>query len=91
METTMKVIALAAVLKDAQDKASEAALKLIRDTASWDKCDPHALYHSTEAGILKPYVEWAVLSYAGFPVVDQYLEGLITGREMLSALVLRIV
>jgi len=80
---------LAGILEEARIKASEAALTLIRETPSWDKCDPHSLYYKTEAEILKPHVERAVLHYAGHFEVDQYLEGLITGREFLSALVLK--
>lgn len=83
-------LAIAAVLEEAQKAASEAALKLIRETFSWDQCDPHRLYHSTEARILKPYVDRAVLSYGEFPIVRQYSDGLITGREMLTALILRV-
>jgi len=89
METTMKGIALAAVLEEAERKASEAALNLIRETPSWDKCDPHRLYHATESDILHPYVNWASEKYSEEFETTQYLEGLITGREYLSALVLK--
>ncbi|MFA6270671.1 MAG: hypothetical protein WC657_05710 [Candidatus Paceibacterota bacterium] len=90
MDNRLRAIALATILEEAEAKASKAALDLIKATAPWDICDPHGAYYKAESEILMPYINWAVLRWAGHLETDQYLEGLITGREYLSAMLLKI-
>lgn len=83
-------IALSEILGAAEQKASKAALDLIKETASWDTCDPHRVYYKVESETIAEVVNWAVLRWAGHVETDQYLEGLITGREFLSAILLKL-
>jgi hypothetical protein len=90
MENRLMAIAIAAVLGSAEEKASKAAVDLIKETAPWDKCDPHGVYYKVESETLSEVVNWAVLRWAGHMETDQYLEGLVTGREFLSAILLKL-
>lgn len=90
MENMLMAIALAEVLSAAEKKASKAAVDLIKETAPWDKCDPHGVYYKVESETLSEVVNWAILRWAGHMETDQYLDRLITGREFLSAILLKL-
>lgn len=78
--------ALAKIVEDAMAKAAQAAINMIRETPSWDFCDPHKEYYKIQGELLAPYVEEQVKKHPGLPETTQYLDGLITGREYLVAI-----
>ena len=92
---TITAESLAAALISIRQEARDRAIGFIERTAPWDTCkvDCHKVYYSTLSALLVPYIKAGVdyckaTNNNGLTVLcDQYQQGLITGYEFLSALV----
>ena len=92
IENTILAEGLAAILLNSKKAAGEAAIKVIQETAPWDKCDAVKVYNETLVTSLRPYLEWARQFCYGRndpfrQIVREYDDCLLTAEEFFSKVI----